>query len=190
MRRPDRSGRPLQEHDMSTGKPMRLFFALPCPAQLAEAIGCWRDSVGIEGRPVAQANLHLTLAFLGNQPQDALESLKQLAAELSIDAFALQLDRLQMIGKDYACLVPGRRPSQLDQLVAQLHAGLAARGVALGARPFLPHVTLSRHVRALPDALPPPLDWPVDRFGLYQSENTPRGVRYRELASWALGANR
>ncbi|MBF3346235.1 RNA 2',3'-cyclic phosphodiesterase, partial [Pseudomonas aeruginosa] len=47
---------------------LRLFFALPCPPPLAERIGRWRDDRPLPGRQVATANLHLTLAFLGQVP--------------------------------------------------------------------------------------------------------------------------
>ena len=173
---------------MPTEKALRLFFALACPPGLAEAVCNWRDSVGVEGRPVDQANLHLTLAFLGNQPAAAVNGLKQLADTVRVDAFTLQLDQLQMIGKDFACLIPSQSPALLMSLVEQLHAGLSAFGVVLDTRPFLPHVTLSRQVRASPDMQPQAFQWPVRRFGLYVSENTSRGVHYRELASWPLAA--
>lgn len=173
---------------MQTDKPLRLFFALSCPSDLADAICNWRDSHALGGRPVAQANLHMTLAFLGNQPATAVDGLKQLANSLRVDAFLLQLDQLQMIGKNFACLVPSQSPSPLNQLVEQLHAGLSTHGVMLDARPFLPHVTLSRQVHALPDIQPPAFHWPLHRFGLYRSENTSSGVHYSELASWPLAA--
>ncbi|WP_407292610.1 RNA 2',3'-cyclic phosphodiesterase [Stutzerimonas zhaodongensis] len=173
---------------MPIEKPLRLFFALACPSDLAEAICNWRDSHEIGGRPVAQANLHLTLAFLGNQPAAAVDGLKQLAANLRADTFTLQLDQLQMIGKDFACLMPSQSPLPLMDLVGQLHAGISAHGVVLDSRPFLPHVTLSRHVHALPDIQPHAFQWAVSRFGLYLSENTPQGAHYTEVASWPLAA--
>ncbi|MCQ4322855.1 RNA 2',3'-cyclic phosphodiesterase [Stutzerimonas stutzeri] len=171
---------------MPTDKPLRLFFALACPSGLAEAVCNWRDSQEIEGRPVAQANLHLTLAFLGNQPAASLGGLQPLAAKVRVDTFALRLDQLRMIGKDFACLMPSQSPPPLNQLVEQLRAGLATHGVTLDARPFLPHVTLSRQVHALPDIQPPAFHWPVRHFGLYCSENTSSGIHYSELASWPL----
>lgn len=171
---------------MPTAQSLRLFFALACPSDLGEAVCNWRDSQGIGGRPVAQANLHLTLAFLGNQSPAAVDGLKRLAANVHVDAFALRLDQLRMIGKDFACLMPSQSPSPLNQLVEQLHAGLSTHGVVLDARPFLPHVTLSRRIQALPDIQPRPFQWSVHRFGLYRSDNTPRGVLYSELASWPL----
>jgi len=173
---------------MQTDKPLRLFFALSCPSDLADAICNWRDSHALGGRPVAQANLHMTLAFLGNQPATAVDGLKQLANSLRVDAFLLQLDQLQMIGKNFACLTPSLSPSPLIDLVGQLHAGLSAHGVVLDSRPFLPHVTLSRQVHALPAMEPRAFRWAVKHFGLYLSENTAQGAHYTELASWSLAA--
>jgi len=173
---------------MPTERPLRLFYAMACPPYLAQAICNWRDNSGVEGRPVAEANLHLTLAFLGSQPAAAVDGLMQLADTLCVDAFTLQLDQLQMIGKDFACLTPSQSPSALMDLVGQLHVRLPAQGVVLDSRPFLPHVTLSRQVRALPEIQPQAFRWPVDRFGLYLSENTAQGAHYSELASWALAA--
>ncbi|WP_312181746.1 2'-5' RNA ligase family protein, partial [Pantoea sp. CTOTU46764] len=45
----------------------RLFFALELPAPLQQQLVQWRaDNFAAEaGKPVAAANLHLTLAFLG-----------------------------------------------------------------------------------------------------------------------------
>lgn len=173
---------------MSTEKPLRLFFALPCPPLLAEAICSWRDNQAIGGRPVAQANLHLTLAFLGSQPAAKLEGLKQLGGHLRADAFTLRLDQLQTIGHGFACLIPSQVPPPLSQLVEQLHAGLSAHGFALDSRPFLPHMTLSRDAQTRLDGDPPAFKWQVERFGLFLSENTENGVRYRELENWPLTA--
>jgi 2'-5' RNA ligase len=173
---------------MITEQPLRLFFALPCPPSLAEAICSWRDNQDLGGRPVAQANLHLTLAFLGSQPAVKLDGLKQLGGHLHADAFPLRLDQLRIIGKGFACLVPAQIPPPLNHLVEQLHAGLSAHGFALDSRPFLPHVTLSREAQLQPNPKPFVFEWQVERFGLYFSENTPNGVCYRELESWPLAA--
>lgn len=173
---------------MSTEASLRLFFALSCPADLAEAICRWRDHQALGGRPVAQANLHLTLAFLGSQPATAVQGLKQLGSHLRADAFRLRLDQLGIIGKGFACLIPSQMPSPLSQLVEQLHAGLSAHGFALDSRSFLPHVTLSREMQVPLPSRPPIFEWQVTRLGLYLSENTATGVHYRELAGWPLAA--
>ena len=173
---------------MTTEPSLRLFFALPCPRALAEAIDRWRDQQPLGGRPVARANLHLTLAFLGSQPASQLDGLKRLGAHVRADAFQLRLDQLQTIGHGFACLIPSQIPPPLIQLVEQLHAGLSSHGFALDSRPFLPHVTLSRDVQVQSNAKPPSFDWRVEHVVLYASENTPNGQRYREVERWPLTA--
>nr|WP_272890835.1 RNA 2',3'-cyclic phosphodiesterase [Stutzerimonas sp. S1] len=167
---------------------MRLFFALPCPAEQARAICKWRDEQALDGLPVTRANLHLTLAFLGAQPAESIESLKRLAADLDCPPFALTLDRLTTIGKGFICLQPSAPPTALDYLAAALRAQLAAQGLALDSRPFLPHLTLTRHAHERARGHAPAFTWTVEHFVLYASENVPGGVRYRELGSWPLHA--
>ncbi|WP_278378403.1 RNA 2',3'-cyclic phosphodiesterase [Stutzerimonas kunmingensis] len=165
---------------------LRLFFALPCPPEQAAAICAWRDDQAIDGRAVPQDNLHLTLAFLGAQPREHLDALLQMAATVHAEAFSLSLDRLTTIGKGFICLQPASTPPALLQLVEALSERLAALGVVLDCRPFLPHLTLSRQARSRVQQPAPDSTWHVDRFVLYRSVNTADGVRYDELGSWPL----
>lgn len=169
-----------------TDNTLRLFFALPCPPEQAATICAWRAAQGAAGRPVAQANLHLTLAFLGAQPAERLNELKQLAASIEGQAFELNLDRLITLGKGFVCLRPSLVPPALAWLAATLAERLAAQGIILDARPFLPHLTLLRQAPERVTGAAPAFSWVVDRFVLYQSSNTPEGVRYDELGSWPL----
>ncbi|MBU2013331.1 MAG: RNA 2',3'-cyclic phosphodiesterase [Gammaproteobacteria bacterium] len=167
---------------------LRLFFALPCPPEQAAAICAWRDDQALDGRAVPRDNLHLTLAFLGAQPKDHLDALLQMAATVQTDSFSLTLDRLTTIGKGFICLQPSNTNPALLQLVEALSERLAALGVVLDCRPFLPHLTLSRQARSRPQQPAPDFTWHVDRFVLYRSRNTEDGVRYDELGSWPLAA--
>jgi len=165
---------------------LRLFFALPCPPEQAAAICAWRDDQAIDGRAVPRDNLHLTLAFLGAQPREHLDALLQMAATVHAEAFSLTLDRLTTIGKGFICLQPASTPPALLQLAEALSERLAALGVVLDCRPFLPHLTLSRQARSRAQQSAPDFTWHVDRFVLYRSVNTADGVRYDELGSWPL----
>jgi len=165
---------------------LRLFFALPCPPEQAAAICAWRDDQALDGRAVSRDNLHLTLAFLGAQPKEHLDALLQMAATVHAEAFSLSLDRLTTIGKGFICLQPASTPPALLQLVEALSERLAALGVVLDCRPFLPHLTLSRQARSRAQQPAPDFTWHVDRFVLYRSVNTADGVRYDELGSWPL----
>ncbi|AWM59127.1 RNA 2',3'-cyclic phosphodiesterase [Stutzerimonas stutzeri] len=167
---------------------LRLFFALPCPPEQATAICAWRDGQAFDGRPVAEANLHMTLAFLGAQPKERLEALLTMASGIEGTAFDLRLDRLTTIGKGFICLQPSTTPQALPKLVATLAEHLAALGVVLDSRPFLPHLTLSHQARSRPQKPSPDFNWYADRFVLYRSRNTEDGVHYDELGSWPLSA--
>ena len=59
---------------------------------------------------------------------------------------------------------------RLAALVAQLHAALREEGFTLDARPFCPHLTLARKVRAAADLpLEPPFVWQSSGFALVRS---------------------
>ncbi|MGL9723281.1 2'-5' RNA ligase family protein [Sodalis sp. (in: enterobacteria)] len=62
--------------------PRRLFFALTLPPALCRQLVAWRAArfPAETGRPVAQANLHLTLAFLGNVGAAQEQALRDRAA--------------------------------------------------------------------------------------------------------------
>lgn len=164
---------------------LRLFFALPCPLDLARTIGRWRDELALGGRPVAVDSLHLTLAFLGHQPRTRLEELQVLAAGIEAEPFELHLDRLGG-GRGILWLEPSQMPAALPRLAGELQQRLLAAGIAVDSRPFRAHLTLLRHAGARPREAHPDFLWPVERFVLYASEPVPRGVRYRELGSWPL----
>lgn len=165
---------------------LRLFFALPCPREQAEAICAWRDGLGLGGKPVAADNLHLTLAFLGQQPRARLEELQLLAAGIEAPPFELRLDHLGGGRLGVLWLEPSQLPPVLPALAGELQQRLRAIGIALDRRPFRAHLTLVRHAGARPHEAHPDFAWPVERFALYASEPSARGVRYRELSSWPL----
>ncbi|AGI25020.1 2'-5' RNA ligase [Pseudomonas sp. ATCC 13867] len=169
---------------MST-PPLRLFFALPCPPELAEAICTWRTGLHLDGQGVAQANLHLTLAFLGAIPRGRKADLLAIGASLPRRAFTLQLDRLARWRNGILHLAPSTVPDELHELAQALREALQANAFEVEQRPFHPHLTLARHVHTLPPAQPS-FEWPARAITLYSSENSPTGVRYRPLGEWPL----
>ncbi|MBA1275584.1 RNA 2',3'-cyclic phosphodiesterase [Stutzerimonas azotifigens] len=166
---------------------LRLFFALPCPGPLRPSLCGWRDSLGICGRPVAPANLHLTLAFLGSQPSTCLPKLRQIGAALQgHPRFELHLQRLEQWKNGLTVLTCESPPEALLDLQRDLHERLEAQGLALDSPDFRPHVTLFRHAEPIARYPDVSLRWSAERVVLYLSENLPGGVRYREMDSWPL----
>ncbi len=131
---------------------LRLFFALPCPPPLAERIGRWRDDRPLPGRQVATANLHLTLAFLGQVPSARLEALLDMAAAIEAAPFDLCLDRLLRWRNGILLLAPSQPPGALLRLRHALRSGLAELELPVETRPFSAHLTLARDAAPLEDA--------------------------------------
>ncbi|VFT10329.1 2'-5' RNA ligase [Pseudomonas aeruginosa] len=115
---------------------LRLFFALPCPPPLAERIGRWRDDRPLPGRQVATANLHLTLAFLGQVSSARLEALLDMAAAIEAAPFDLCLDRLLRWRNGILLLAPSQPPGALLRLRRALRSGLAELELPVETRPF------------------------------------------------------
>ena len=70
---------------------LRLFLALPCPSGIAAQIDAWRQSQHFAGRPVPTANLHVTLAFLGQVPESRLQQLQRVPPRLALADLAFDL---------------------------------------------------------------------------------------------------
>jgi 2'-5' RNA ligase len=131
---------------------VRLFVALELPVELAEALAGWGRVCAARDdalRPVRLDALHLTLAFLGERPEDEVEPLRWALAALA----PLGPVPLSLGGPIW--LAP-RRPHVLACAVedpsgalAGLHARVVpalagASGWAPERRPFVPHVTVCR----------------------------------------------
>src|SRR5271169_5368820 len=74
----------------------RVFFALWPDAALRTTMADLAREVARAsgGRPTAADRIHLTLAFLGEQPADRVETLRRLGGGLRARAFTLALDAL------------------------------------------------------------------------------------------------
>ncbi|MGB5248347.1 MAG: RNA 2',3'-cyclic phosphodiesterase [Gammaproteobacteria bacterium] len=184
-------------------KSQRLFFALwPDPASRQRIAAVQTADRIREGRPIATANLHLTLAFLGNIRAEQIASIQQAAAQVVFEPFSLTLDRLGWWRRaGILWLGPSAWPAQLDALVRDLWLGMEAVGLRPQRRPrrrterhpFKPHVTLARKCSqarpATTGRLAEPIGWPITGFVLVESRLDPDGASYRVLARWGTGTS-
>jgi len=164
----------------------RLFTALwPEPAlraRLCDERDGWRWPPG--AKPVADANLHLTLHFLGALSRLRVAALDGALAMLPVVPTTLRALAPELWRGGIAVL----RFATADSALAELHAGigrvLSELGVALDPRPFAPHVTLARRARgAVPPVVPATLEWRVGGFALIESLPGQR-ASYRVLRSY------
>lgn len=169
----------------------RLFFALTLPDALQHSIVQWRaDNFPPEtGRPIAAANLHLTLAFLGEVSHAKAQVLQQQAGRISQSGFNVTLDDIgHWPGSGVIWLGCKHPPRGLLQLAQLLRSQAARSGCYQAPLPFHPHVSLFRGA-IRPVAIPartPNENFQVDHFSLYESIYARGRTRYNMVQSWPL----
>ena len=163
----------------------RLFFALWPDHRQRERL---RDVVNsvvktVEGQPVDRANWHVTLAFIGAFPAHRIPFLLERAAEIRVEPFRLNFDRLEYWPRPrVASLTAATVPPELQELVNALNGVLLDAGIELEARAYRPHITVVRRARAftterLAQRTTP--EW--SSFELMESVSGPGGVSYVPL---------
>lgn len=166
---------------------MRLFFALwPDDATRVALAGAAALLTLRDGRSVAQADLHVTLAFLGEVPQARVAALRMMAAALRQEPFELEIATAGWWRRSrVAWLSPSSVPAPLAALAASLHEGAGI--TAQAAANYRPHVTVARGVRRPPGLLAGfSVPWAVRSFALIASNSDAIGARYQSLAQWPL----
>lgn len=173
--------------DLTTNpeKPLRLFYALWPDDATRDALAHWQETV--RGRKINRRNLHLTLAFLGQQPAASVPVLQEILMRLPPTDMTLMLDRAGYFPRAKIAWAGMQvAPDALTGLYRALLQELTQRNIALDQSNFTPHVTLAREATAPPDSSFMPIRWHATQATLMQSVTTPEGVSYRTLASRTL----
>ena len=168
---------------------VRLFLALELPADVVRELVVWGKRYLDGGRP--PSSFHITLAFLGNQPREALEQIRGILREEAAvsSSFLLEPVRYQET-RTVGMLVLADPSKEATRLAERLQGRLEEAGVyRREARPWLPHVTVLRFRRR--PKLSPPLP-EIGRFApsgaaALLSRLHPSGARYEVLESCSLG---
>ena len=177
---------------------MRIFFALWPSLQSAKHLAtiAAETAARIGGRPTRQETIHLTLAFLGEVPEERAPELITIAEALRMSAFDLRIDRLGYWRHNHLLWAGcSEGPAQLAELASGLCRRLSEAGFSIdnGKRPFTPHVTL---VRKVPEPGPEPslpaiepITWTCPDFVLVRSRLSSDGPNYEALARFPLRAD-
>lgn len=170
----------------------RLFFAVwPDEAARASLASLAREVAHASGGHATAADkIHLTLAFLGNQPAARIPALHRLADGVEAPAFVLSLDEVGCFPRTGITWLGSRTvQSGLAALHLQLRDALLGDGFPIDERPYAPHLTLARRTKiALRRRLSEPIAWPVRSFALVVSDLAAGGSSYRTIAEWRLRA--
>lgn len=169
----------------------RVFFAIEIPTKIQRQIVRWRaDNFPDDaGRPVAAANMHITLAFLGEISAEKQAALATMAGRIRQPGFTLHLDDAgQWLRSRVVWLGTRQPPRRLLQLANLLRAQAARSGCYQSPQPFHPHLTLLRNTAHAVPIPAPGFHWeiPVSEFVLYESNFINGRTRYTPLQRWTL----
>jgi len=196
---------------------MRLFIALDIDdgiraqiAQFIEAVQAFAP----EARWMKPESLHVTLKFIGEQPESLLAEIE--SALRTIPAAPITI-HFRGYGFFPTATAPRvfwiglQAPPELVSLAASVDDKMGALGMAKEDRPYNPHLTLARsgtrssgnpraqkgdrpnrafqQLQEKLSALPLPEfgTMTAHEFFLYRSELSPKGSRYTKLARFKLG---
>ncbi|MBR7069758.1 MAG: RNA 2',3'-cyclic phosphodiesterase [Oxalobacter sp.] len=148
----------------------RLFLALLPDPQTVNRLTKLQE--GIEGRKTPRGNLHLTLMFLGSQPESRIPELATFIDSLAFQAFDLCIDRRGFFSRLKISWAGIKEP---PPMLAKLHQAIwdyCRRNSILEydmKRPFRPHITLARNAKPTGTPIPEPFIWHVTRLALMES---------------------
>jgi 2'-5' RNA ligase len=178
---------------------IRAFLGIDLPPAVRGALAVQQFLLPLP-RKVDPESFHLTLVFLGNCPDDALQAAHEGFEALREPRFSLQLQGLGLFGKDkphtaWAGVAPS---APLLHLQAKVETIARRAGCPIDARRYTPHVTLGRFpAPAFPDiarleravALGAGFrtdPWEVESLTLWQSHLTGKAPHYQALATYPL----
>lgn len=170
---------------------MRLFIALNFDEKELDMFEAARDRLRAAAGKAnysRRENLHLTLAFLGEQPGSRLPDVEAAmrAASAGTTGFRLSFDHAGRFRRDEGDIwwLGAAASAELSSLHRKLASELSAGGFELEKRRFTPHLTLARRVYGSADAaliLPEPVKAEVGGMSLMLSERPEGRLRYTEL---------
>jgi 2'-5' RNA ligase len=170
---------------------MRCFVALvpavkSCPALEALLRAAARSYP--RAQVVHAADLHLTLAFIGELPEPRAQALAAaLAQRPAPPAPPWQLDQLGAFARARVLWAGGPPHAALETLAAELRAWLDDERVSYDRKRFVPHVTLLRKLapaeaERASAVIEPPIAWPLRAPVLLAARASPEAPRYAPVS--------
>ena len=174
---------------------MRLFIAVNCGDETKKLLLSVQEKIksqSLKGNFSRPENLHLTLVFLGETPEEQVpaictaikEALRPPAAPFSLTfsqtgCYRHSNKELWWIGAGHSDPFLGA----LKNLRQRITGGLSTAGVAFDDRPFNPHITLGREIKHnAPIVIPQQeINFSVNRISLMKSERSGGVLVYTEV---------
>ena len=188
-----------------TDKLMRTFLSIPVPFEVGSKknmlYSTIEDSKG-NINWVKNANLHLTLKFLGNTPESSFQMVIDSVEKITKDIkpFNLKIEKtgcfpVETRPRVLWMGVKGRTDPLLE-LVKDIECNLHDLGFHKESQVFFPHVTLARikypqkvtpNIELFLKSTYDAIDFPIDRVQYFGSELLKTGAVYNLLKTFPLG---
>ena len=174
----------------------RLFVALRPPPMLRQCL--LGTMAGVSGaRWQSDAQLHLTLAFLGDVAEDQAERLDAGLSRIDAPAVPLTLEGAGSFasrGRVHSLWIGAEPEEALERLAGKVRRAARVAGLVSDDQAFVPHITVARvnagcgpvdgFIRQWSDLRAGPAL--VERFGLYESRLGSGGSAYHLLCEYQL----
>jgi len=125
---------------------IRLFVAIPLPETVRMQLSMLQ--AGLPGaRWIRPENLHLTLRFIGEVPEDLASDIDAALSGLRAPGFPVRLDGIGDFSRGrhpHSLWVGAVKAEPLMRLQGKIESALVRTGLRPEERKFMPHVTLAR----------------------------------------------
>jgi RNA 2',3'-cyclic 3'-phosphodiesterase len=176
----------------------RTFIAIDLPLSVKEEIGriqklIWKNT-SFEGKLTEHENLHLTLKFLGEIDEDAIEKVKKILAEIKMKAFNVECSEVGVFSKDFIKIVWLKLDSnEIYELQKNIDEKL--KGLFQIEARFMSHVTMIRiknvkdkntFLDYLKSIKPKKISFILKEFSLKKSDLQAKGPIYEDIENFKL----
>ena len=169
---------------------MRLFIAINFDKKTKENILAVQRRLKTYGKGnfTREENLHLTLAFLGEIPEERLPDIKVAMESVTIPKMHLEFSDIGCFRNESELWWIGIKENEaLTKLQKDLSIALREKGFSLESRKYKPHITLARQMHAgkIPskELLPEVFSTEVSVITLMLSHRANGRLTYTELYS-------
>lgn len=160
----------------------RFFFALWPDDATRHAIKQCRSHLDYRGRAVNQENLHITLLFIGKMTVNQQQNIIQQTQAISWPEFTITIDHSGYFNRSRVFWLGMKTvPEPLQELHQQLSNIALDCHLTIKKQNYTPHITLSRKTAPVASQSIQPIVWPINRFVLLESIDTPNGVQYKKV---------
>jgi 2'-5' RNA ligase len=174
---------------------LRLFISVNCDNTVKNRLLDVQGKIktqSVKGNFSLPENLHLTLVFIGETPEDNVQIISSAidkALKLNIAPFSLTFSAtgcFKHSNKELWWIGTEHDDIHLDALKTirrRITEELLSQGISFDNRPFNPHITLGREIKHETPILIPKQEiiYPVKRISLMKSERISGKLTYTEI---------